>query len=321
MRVTGVSFSSDKKLSRCEQMYSYRYDRGLKIRVKAKGLYMGDWMHQLQEAHYRKEDWREKFKAVKKAMWDKLFEEEQEMYEEKGFTPQLAYDLQEHWVEHWADEESKWQILHVEKSFILPTKIGIPVRWKSDLIVKAGRDLVLVERKNKEKMPDSEERILAPQVHAYCFLLSKAGIRITKILWDYICTKPATKPKILKNGTISKRKIITDQRTYLKAIKEAGIHPKGDEVIGLENYLKTLPETVSLKRVSRAVNLEVGEQFVRDWLERARRAQSIKRPLRTFVRGCKWDCDYFELCQKELLGEATKGFIQANFVTHIKEAE
>jgi len=196
MRVSSVSFSSDKKLARCEQQYSYRYDEKLKRQVKKKGLYTGDWMHQLLEAYYLKQDWKKKFKILKKELWDKLFDEERSMYEEQGFTPQVAYGLMEHYVEHWGPQEKDWKIVLVEKAFELVTKDGLPIRWKADLVIQDGSIRALVETKNKKDIPESEERIMAPQVHSYCWLLSKVGIKIDRIIWNYIKTEPVSCPQI-----------------------------------------------------------------------------------------------------------------------------
>jgi hypothetical protein len=327
MRVSGVSFSSDRKLVRCEMQYSYRYDQKLKRRIKSKGLYCGDFIHQLLEAfrlHLRDPKlptWEKKFKEIKKKMWDSLFDEEREMYEENGFTPQLAYDLFGHYVERWEPEHRKWKIIQVEKSYEIPTRYGFPIRFKADCIVQEGKSLVLVENKNKKSLPESDERILNPQPHSYCFLLKRAGFKIDRILFDYICTTPVTRPKILKNGSLSKRKINTDQRTYLAAMKEAGIHPKGDEVIGVENYLKGLPETLSLLRVSNIPNPKIGFLFIRDWVDRARRAQTITRPTRNWGKDCKWDCDYLELCKIDMLGKYRDAEIKKNFVQITKPIE
>jgi hypothetical protein len=290
-------------------MFSYRYDQRLKPRIKSKGLYMGDWVHQLLEEHYHGRDWEKKFAELKKG-WDKLFDEEREHYEEKGFTPPLVFNLMSHYIEHWEADEKKWKLLEVEKAYAIKTKFGFPVRWKSDLLIQDGKSIALVETKAKKKIPESDERILSGQVHAYCYLLLKvAGIKVDKIIWNYIRTEPVPKPKILKSGSLSERKINTDRRTYLLALKEAKIHPKGEEIVGLENFLKSLPDTLSLERVTNTVNLKVGELFVRDWVERHRRAQSIKRPLRTFVRNCKWDCDYYGLCLADMKGDVDREMI------------
>lgn len=323
MRVSGISFSSDRKLKRCELQYSYRYDEKLKPRIKSKGLFTGDWLHQLYQAHYLKQDWKKAFKKIKAEMWDKLFDEEKERYEEKGFTPEIAYSLMDHYVEHWAEQESAWKILHVEKDYEIVTKAGFPVRFKTDLIFQEKNRLVLLETKNKKEIPDPAERILEPQVHTYCYLLSKVGIKIDRILWNYIRTSPVPRPQILKNGGLSKRKINTDRRGYLLSLKEAGIHPKTeDERLGIENHLASLPETLSLDRVYNVPNLKVGEMFVRDWYQRAKRAMLITRPTRNWSADCKWDCDYMGLCQADMLGKPDRNaIIKKDFVTSIRPVE
>jgi len=313
MKVKGVSYSSDKKLARCEKQYSYRYDEKLKAKVKKRGLYIGDWMHQLTEAFRRDQDWKKKWKELKKTLWDSLFDEEKEMY---GDVPSLSYELMEHYIEHWEDDHKKWKPLHIEEAYEKMTKYGWPVRWKSDYIVKEGKLTVLVENKNNKEIPDSGERILAPQVHAYCWLLLKVkGIKIDVIVWDYVRTEPVLMPKINKDGTVSKRKINTDQRTFRKALREAKIQPdSGEEWLSIKEKLDALPETLSLMRIRNAPNFKVGELFVRQWIERARRAEKIVNPLRNWGRTCSWDCDYYNLCQAEMLGKDTSVMRKKDFI-------
>lgn len=321
MIVKSCSFSSDKKLARCEAQFDYRYGQGLQKKIKPIGLYRGDWGHQLLEARYRDGDWKKHFKKLKKT-WDKLFDEEKEFYG-LGF-PQAVYDLLEHYDEYWSGWEKNWKILHIEKRFELKTKWGFPLRWQADLIVEEtipastkrrirghGKKInVLVETKFKKSIPDSSERILQPQVHGYAFLLGKVGIKVESILWNYIRTEPVPRPKILKDGSLSERQINTDRPGYLKSLAEAGITAEtANDWIGIQNKLKTLPETLALERITNSVNFPMGEQFVRDWVERHRRALGIERPLRSWNRNCKWDCDYYNLCQVDMLGQTDRNLV------------
>jgi hypothetical protein len=331
MKVKSVSYSSDRKLRRCERQYSYRYDEGLKARTKSKGLFMGSVMHELQQAHYKGEGWQKHFKLWKKESWGRLFEEEREMYIENGFSPEFAFDLFSHYVERWEPEDKNWQVVLVEQRFELSTKLGIPVIFQADLIVKDKRDGVycLVETKNNKEIPTAEQRILAPQIHSYCYLLSKIrteqfpnGIKIGRVIWNYLRTAPVPKPSLNKDGSVSKRKINTDQRMYQLFLKESKIHPKTeDERIGIENTLNNLPETLALLRVTNRPNLKVGEMFVRQWLERARRAKGIKTPLHNWSRDCQWTCDYKLLCEADILGKDRTSIIRKNFVTKIGDTE
>lgn len=324
LKVSGVSFSSNNKLSRCEQQYAYNYEEKLQLKRKKVGLFRGDLGHQLVEAHYTRPGpgWEAKFDELKSERWDKLFDEEKEDYG-MDFMESL-HDLMEHYADHWASWDADWKVLDVEKDFEIMTKNGWPIRWKADLLIEetikastarrikgheATRN-ILVEHKFKKAIPTSEERILQPQVHSYAWLLGKKGIVVDSILWDYIRTEPVPRPKINKDGSLSIRQINTDQRGYLKSLREAGITPQTEEdTIGLDNKLKTLPETLSLERVANSVNLRMGERFVRDWVERARRAESIKRPLRSWNRNCKFDCDFYLLCQADMRGDTDRNLI------------
>lgn len=312
MRVYSVSYSSDKTLARCEMQYHLKYEQNLRPRLKKQGIWRGEWMHELQAAHYRmisgqKTSWKVRFEEMKSGLWNKLFDEEKEMYGED--FPDVIYGLMEHYVEHWKGDK-RWKIEHIEKKFSLDTKFGFPVRMIGDLIVMDGKHRVLVETKNKKDIPESNERIMAPQVHGYCYLLERLGFHIDRILWNYVRTTKVSEPKINKDGSISKRKIDTDRRTYLRVMNENGI----EITKGLEDYIDSLPETLSLKRISNSPNLLVGESFVRDWINRGRRAQGIKNPIRNFTRSCGWECDFYELCQKQLLREPTANYIKQKFV-------
>lgn len=328
MIVKGISFSSDRKLARCEQQYSYRYEEKIQLKRKKVGLFRGDLGHQLVEAHYTRVNgvshpgWRTKFEELQKTRWDNLFDEEKEDYGLDFMTG--LYDLMEHYESHWTDYDKDWEIVHVEKDFQINTKYGWPIRWKADLVVKErlrtstarrikGHEqyrTVLVEHKFKKKIPEAEERILQPQVHSYAWLLGKKGIKIDTILWDYIRTEPVPRPKINKDGSLSIRQISTDRRGYLKSLSEAGIVARTtDEAIGLQNKLETLPETLSLERIQNSVNLKMGEDFVRDWVDRALRAEKIERPLRNWNADCKFDCDYYMLCQVDMLKNTDRNLV------------
>lgn len=324
MIVKGISFSSDRKLARCEQQYYYRYQEKINLKTKKIGLFRGDLGHQLVEAHYTRPGpgWRAKFEELKATRWDKLFDEEKEEYG-MDFMETLS-DLMEHYEDHWRDYDKDWEILHVEKDFEIKTKYGWPIRWKADLIisekirVSTARRIkgheqtrnILVEHKFKKKIPDAEERILQPQVHSYAWLLGKKGIPIDSILWDYIRTEPVPRPKINKDGNLSIRQINTDRRGYLKSLAEAGIEPKTpEEAVGLQNKLETLPETLALERIRNSVNLRMGENFVRDWVERALRAEKIDRPLRNWNADCRFDCDYYLLCQCDMRGDTDRNLV------------
>ena len=310
MIVRSCSFSSNKVLQRCQQQYHYKYEEGLRPRLKKPGLFRGSLFHELMSTYYRQEDWKERWEALKKELWDPLFDEEKENYGIEFMNEVRA--LMAHYLHHWEPEHAKWQILFVEKKFKLMTRFGFPVVWVSDLIFKVDGVRVLMETKAKEEIPESDERLLNPQVHGYCWLLKQKGIYIDKILWNYVRTKPVSEPKINKDGSLSKRKINTDRRTYLRVLKKAGL----DKYPEYQTVAKNLPVTLSLERVVNSPNLAVGERYVRDWIELHHRAQLVKRPLRAIDWLCK-GCDYLNLCQADLVGKVDRNLIIKRDYVHV----
>jgi hypothetical protein len=328
MKVKGVSFSSDKKLARCEMQYHYHYEEKIRLKRKKIGLFRGDLGHQLVEAHYTRVNgvsqpgWRSKFEELSRTRWDPLFDEEKEDYG-MDFMSSL-WELMEHYENHWAEDDRNWTVIHLEEAFERMTRFGWPIRWKADLIVEDTRRVstvrrirgheqkkkILVEHKFNKAIPDPKERLLQPQVHSYAYLLSKIGINVDSILWDYIRTEPVPRPKVLKDGSLSDRKLNTDQRSYLKSMREAGIECQNEaENIWLQNKLDSLPETLALERVQNSVNLKLGERFVRDWVERARRAETHTRPLLNWNRNCKFDCDFYKLCMVDMRGDTDRRLV------------
>jgi hypothetical protein len=324
LKVSGVSFSSDRKLARCEMQYHYNYEEKLQLKRKKIGLFRGELGHLLVEAHYTRPGpgWKAKFDQLWEERWNPLFDEEKEDYG-MDFMDTL-YELMEHYESRWSEDDSGWTVVSLEKDYEIKTKLGFPVRWKADLIVEDSRRVstvrrikghelkrrILVEHKFKKSIPGSDERILQPQVHAYAFLLGKVGFPVDTILWDYIRTEPVPRPKVNKDGSLSVRQINTDQRGYLKSLKEAGIeHNTPEELEILQKKLDSLPLTLSLERVPNSVNLKMGQEFVKDWIERARRAQLTTRPLRSWGRNCKFDCDYYKLCQVDMRGDTERNLV------------
>jgi len=310
MNIFSVSYSSDKCLSRCEQQWFYKYQEGLRPKTKDIGLYKGDWLHKLLKVHHLGGDWKKAFIALKRKLWTPLFDEEKEFYGE-DFLPQVR-DLMEHYAEHWAEQNSKWKPILIEEKISIPTKFGFPVNFIVDMVAQTGKYKLLVETKTGKNIPDAKVRIFNVQPHSYCYLLQRKGIKIDQIVWDYIKTEMIAAPQVRQDGRLSERQIDTDRRTVLKVLKENKI-PEAD----YKGLLDSLPKTKTLERHISTPNLKIGELFVRDWIERARRVQKISRPTRNFNKNCSFDCDFYKhpLCLLDMEGKQDRNlFIKQHFV-------
>lgn len=302
MDIFSVSYSSDKSLSRCEQQWAYKYQEGLKPKIKGTPLFMGDWIHRLLKAHYLKEGWEKAFIKLKKKLWTPLFDEEKEYYGED--FPDRVKGLISHYVETYAKQDAKWKIIKVEEKVSLPTKFGFPVNFIVDLIVQDGKWKLLVETKTHKNIPDAKVRIFNVQPHSYCFLLKKVGLHVDQIVWNYLKTEPITAPQVKQDGQLSSRQIDTDKRTVRQVLKDNDLKEKD-----YKELLDSLPETKALERHTSTPNFKIGELFVRDWIDRARRMQKIIRPTRRFVKDCGWDCDFYNLCMSDMEGKRDRNLI------------
>jgi hypothetical protein len=302
MNISSVSYSSDKSLARCERQWTYKYQEGLRPKVKGAGLFFGDFMHKILRGHYLGEDWKKIFAKLKKKLWTPLFDEEKEFYGED--FPDRVHDLAEHYFDYYAKTDAKWKIIKCEEKISLPTKFGFPVTFIADLIVQDGKWKLLVETKNNKKIPDASMRLFNVQPHSYSFLLKRIGIKIDQIVWNYLRTEPVSAPKILQSGALSSREINTDQRTVRRVLQENKLNEADHKEL-----LDSLPVTLSLERHTSTPNLKVGQLFVRDWIDRARRMQNVTRATRNFNKNCSFDCDFYNLCTSDMENKVDRNLI------------
>src|SRR6478609_1788452 len=66
-----------KTFRRCPKQAEYKYVERLQPKIMGRPLRFGTWMHALQEAHGKGEDWREEHERLTKK-WDLLFDEEKD---------------------------------------------------------------------------------------------------------------------------------------------------------------------------------------------------------------------------------------------------
>ena len=305
-----VSFTHHKTLERCERKFSYRYEEGLKPKTKRLPLYRGSWVHQLLEALNKGKDWKKLHAKIKREQWNKLFDEEKEIYGEE--TPNEVFKLLSHYEDYYS-KQKKWKIWAVEKYYSITTKAGqMTVVMKVDMLINLGKDAIgLVETKTHKKLPDAKDRFLHPQAHAYAFILKTLKIPIQRIIFNYIRTEPVPAPALLKNGELSERKIQTDKPTFLAALKKYKLNP-----IKFKKRLNKLPDTVVLQRKAVSPNFKVGKYFVTQWIIRRMeyiKARKRREPTLSFNHQCTWDCEYYDLCIIDTLGRDRNAIIKIKF--------
>lgn len=291
---------------------------GLEPRLPDEKLKLGSWFHELMAEHYRGGDWR-KAHAKELKRFNNLFLEEREHY---GDLPEKVERMMESYVWHYRHEEEDWEILHVEETFKVEFAEGDVFTFKPDLIIRdhstAEKAIWVVDHKTTRSMPSGEWRLEDLQSTLYPWALREGmDLPIKGFVFNYIRKKSPTIPKINKDGSISRAKIDTDYPTLAKFLLE---YFEVESVNALpkewKTRLRTLQGSKSYFKRSRItkddllIDRQIEEfsytaQEIEGWHEMHEEGD-IDPWVRTMIPSCDWDCDFYDLCLIELLGQDSK---------------
>lgn len=317
-----TSHSEIKKFRRCKRQYYYSSVERIEPRLPPARLKFGNWHHSLLQVHYSGGDWRAEHKRHLKS-FDNLFLEEREYY---GDLPEQVERAMTSYLFHWRKEESNWEVLYAEQSFEAEVVDGDILSFKPDLIVREiSTDRIwCVDHKTVRSMPAADWRIEDLQSTLYPWGLRTLGLDVYGFLFNYIRQKAPSVPHINKDGSISRARIDTDFYTLAKFCKEYYAVEKLNQLpeywrvqlktLQVHNtYLKRSRITKDQRLVDRQVyELELTMAEMDEYLTMADSAPKGADPwVRTMIPSCDWDCDFYELCQAELLG-SNVDFIRRN---------
>lgn len=305
-----LSHSAIKSFRRCKRQFYYKYVEGLESRMPGQPLKLGSWIHELMEAHYTKGNWETRHKSLTR-QFNSLTIDEREFY---GDLPTKAKKLMAAYEYHWRHEEDNWEILHVEQRFAVEAADGSTLSFKPDLIVRE-KDSGLIgvwDHKSTTSLPSAEWRIQDLQSVIYPWGLELAGIKVDYFGWNYLRTKEPTIPHTNQDGALSKRKLDTEYHTLatflIRHFGDKTRIPQYWRVIlkslkGQSNYFKRtrmVKDTVLINRM--IAELDWTTQEIQAWVEFMDNNPADDPWVRTVDRDCEWHCDFFDLCQVELLG-------------------
>lgn len=276
-------------------------------------------MHTLIESHLKGEDWRKELLKLR-VDYDKLMDEEKEYY---GDLPGECERIMEGYIEHWKPFPVK--TVAVELSFgmdgIPPLEIvpGVYMKGRIDWLFRDDRGLWVCDHKTVGKaIPDESYRLQDLQTIIYSKALPMLGFpRPIGVMFDYLKTKTPSTPKLLKNGELSKsKKVGTDYRTFLAAIKE---HDLKEEDYSEQLELAKRNKYYARKYMAKPKHLAdvlLAELEIINW-----EIENLKhKPYRNLNRDCSW-CGYMPLCTAEMLGLDTSYIIQAEYEVDNKRGE
>lgn len=313
-----VSQSKIKCWRKCKRSYYYRYILNITKKRKAVPLQIGSMVHESLEILYSKGDLDRYFRGCQKKLKN-LFKEERIEYEE-------IINLSRLMVEGYRDNYiigKEYKVLGVEVPLIVPIpkvkKISLDL--KIDVVLQdKDKNIWLMEHKTCKNMPSESTRMSDIQTVIYKWAYFKStGIKPKGIIWDYLRKKIPSKPKLLKNGTLSKSKNIdTTKKVYLKSIEENRLDKK--------DYLEILKslegnEEKFFRRIKMPVSDKLEKEVLSDFIETVEEIveEGETKKARNLTFNCD-NCEYFELCQSELRGLDT-GFLIKKLYTERKKED
>ena len=247
-----ISISKSRKWKSCQVAYDYKYVMKLLPKRKSRPLNLGSLVHSCLENRLLGQNWVQVIKDFKEKEWSKLFEEEKI---ELGDIPMDAYRIVRGYHYYYLESDKRYKTIAAEVSFRvrIPGTNYVLVGIIDGLVLDTTDNSIwgLEHKTVKKDLPSEEFKATDFQTAAYLYVIPYLAkhfgyteAQVKGIFFDYLKTTPPTIPEILKNGTVSKRKIKCDRYTYLEVIKSV----KGDpaDYQGMLEYMDT---NVFYKRV------------------------------------------------------------------------
>lgn len=317
--LTELSVSRAKKWRGCQKAHDYKYVDNIIPKKKVRPLTLGSLVHSCLESRAQGDNWVQVIRDFKKGEWANLFEEERA---ELGDIPNDAFRIMRGYHYYYSETDKNLEVIAAEVPFRIRLKrTKIVLTGIIDLIVRDTRDGSIwgFEHKTaKQSIPTEEFRMTDIQTTVYMYamglLAPKLGFdpsHIKGMMLDYLKTKPPTMPEILKNGTVSKRKITCDYYTFLKCIEENGQDPAEYEEV-LE-YMKT---NVFYRRVPITKSQHLVDETLSEMITVGKQIRSLSG--KKVTRNLSWTCDrpkceYRDLCIADLQGLDTSMMIKLSF--------
>lgn len=296
-----VSQSKVKTYRRCHRAYHNKYVEKLKRKRVKRPLMFGRIVHDMIDAYANGDD---PFEVLDNIGIEnmKLFAAEKEMYGE--IVDDIGI-IMEDYFQHWPERDLVYLRRNrrsAEHEFEIELFPGVLWNGKIDGVAKTPNKLKwLVEHKTFTRMPGEDERWRNLQSVTYIRALDILGWQpVDGTCWDYIRSKAPPRPGLLKDKSLSKKKIDTLPTAILAAIEAHGLNVKDYEsfIVSMESNRPNW-----FKRIHTPVGKEVVDKVFADFENTVREMVDKHGKVRdmNIDRHCGW-CDFEPLCRAELQG-------------------
>lgn len=294
-----VSQSKVKLWRRCRQAYHLKYVEKLKKRVTKRPFQFGRMVHEMIEAYANGDDPMEKLDEIA-AKNHNLFRAELEQY---GTIVEDTRVIMTEYFEYWGEDLKyiRRDGRSAEHKFEIDIGDGIVFTGVIDALGRAKKLRWLVEHKTFSRMPQEDHRWRNVQSAVYVRAIDIMGWKpVDGTLWDYVRSKPPSRPAILKSGAMSKAKCDTLPSLVKAVIEENKLDPDD-----YADFLKLTEDNRSsyFARVFTPTSRSIVELVWSDFQDTAREMQKLhgKASSRNIDLHCDY-CDYEPICRATLQG-------------------
>lgn len=298
-----ISQSKINQWRMCRQAYHYAHVEQIAPKRKSRPLTFGGIVHKMVEADINGKNPFGVLKTIGKAN-EKLFREEREMYGE--IVKDVGYVMSEYF-EYWDNKPETIEYMPLMgKKCEIPFEVEID---KGNILAKGNIDATgkakklkwLVEHKSHKTFPSPDNRWRNLQTVFYIRIVEMmGGPKLDGTCWDYIRSKPPTRPAILKAGGMSRAALDS-----LPSVVDDVLKANKLSVVDYADVRKEQERNRStwFQRVFTPVSKDIIDPVMKDVLDTAREMSEGhgKSKTKTFGRHCEW-CGYNRLCAAQLQG-------------------
>jgi hypothetical protein len=285
---------------------------------------MGSVIHECIEAHHEVGRY-DHIVADFRIEYNKLFNEEKA---ELGDLPTDVERIMARYVSFYANDGLQYVVRKRGRKTELPVNFWMDpytqfLGYLDAYPVDKQKRNWLMDHKVPKRMPDEDSRYSDIQFAIYVWAAPQARLpEPDGIIWDYVKRNPPKIPEVLKDGSISKRKIDSDYIAYMAMVRSRSLDPKdyeefaqnlpgGSKFLGLDPFFQRVP----LPNPSRILVRNIVDDF-KTSVEEIRAQHSIERAAtdRNITRNCK-QCEYFSICSAETRGLDTEFLRKSEYIT------
>lgn len=309
-----VSQSKAKDFRACQYKFWLKHILKIERLKKARPLKFGTIVHKMKQAIANGTD---PFKELDKIELEnkKLFQAEREMYGE--IIEDISYIFRAY-LDYTKDKKLVYKKRDGQRA-----EFPFEIQYGSGLLIKGTIDAVttyrgldwLTEHKNHKNIPNDDQRWRNVQSAVYIRVLEILDWwKVEGTCWDYIRTKPPTRPQLLQSGKMSERSIDTLPQVVIDTLKA---HKKN--LKDYQGLIDAATENMSsyFQRVYTPMKKKVVDTIFRDFIVTAKQMRDAnldpkRPPPRTIEQHCGW-CEFEPLCRAEMQGLDTKYIMEKEY--------